>query len=71
MSVERQEFITYLERIRDGNDQARARAVLAPLAPRETGAAWMREAAAPRPGFRVSAALRTTLACTEDAAWRA
>ena len=48
----------------------RARALIATLAPRDLGSAWMRAAGSPRTGFRVSAALRTTLARTEDAAWR-
>lgn len=49
----------------------RARAVVAALAPRDIGSAWMRDAGAPRVGFRASPALRKTIACTEDDAWRA
>lgn len=50
---------------------AAARAIVAPLAPREIGARWMRDAAPPRAGFRASAALRTTLATMPEDAWRA
>ncbi len=54
----------------DSPAPARARAVLASLTTRETGARWLREAGAPRVGFRATAALRATLAHTEDDAWR-
>jgi hypothetical protein len=58
-------------RIASSEAPPRARAVLASLAPRELGATWMRQSPSPRVGFRVAAALRTTIACTEDDAWRA
>ena len=55
----------------DSPSPPRARAVLASLTTRETGARWLREAGSPRVGFRASGALRATLAHTEDDAWRA
>ncbi len=55
----------------DSPAPARARAVLASMTTRDTGARWLREAGPPRVGFRASAALRATLAHTEDDAWRA
>jgi hypothetical protein len=50
---------------------AAARAIVAPLAPREVGARWMREAAPPRAGFRATAGLRATLAAISEDPWRA
>lgn len=59
--------------IADGLDGAppRVRAIVASLVARDRGGAWLRDAGAPRTGFRASAALRTTVANTEGDAWRA
>jgi hypothetical protein len=49
----------------------RARGIVATLVPRELGGRWMRDAPAPRAGFRTSAALRRTLAALAEPSWRA
>lgn len=60
-------------RVPTGVDDAppRVRAVVATLVDRARGTAWLRAAAHPRTGFRPSSGLRSTIACTEEDAWRA
>jgi hypothetical protein len=49
----------------------RARALLATLAAREIGVSWLSAAPPPRKGFRVSAALRSTILAIPESEWHA